>query len=103
MRFNLSIYGDETLKAKFDYVKEAQKAKNPGLPLSDSAVGAVIVDEAYQKILGAQTNSARITTIIESLALVATSVESTGIEQGERLSALEIAVRELADIIRSNQ
>ena len=65
--FNLNIYGDDALKEKFERVKAYHLDKNPGIPISDSAIGAILIDEAYHKILGAQTNADRITKIVEEL------------------------------------
>lgn len=94
--FTLSIYGDATLKAEFDAVKEYYISKNPRIPMSDSAAGAKMINDTYNKIEGMQTNANRITTIIERL-------DSSEKTHAERLTALEMAVKELVDIIKGSQ
>lgn len=71
----LSIYGDDTLKAKFEKIKSSYVERNPGIPMSDSAAGAILIDNEYQKIMGGQTNANRITTIVEELRRLTRAVK----------------------------
>jgi hypothetical protein len=99
-RFSLSIYGDETLKAKFDKVKAYYEDRSPGIPISDSVAGSTMIDEAYQKIAGKETNTNRITTIVERLDHLEEAEKERAVTAEERLLALESAVRELINIVK---
>jgi hypothetical protein len=68
-------YVDQAGRAKFEHIKAYYKEKNPGVPLSDSATIGYMIEDAYQKILGAQTNAHRMTMLIERVEALTEKVE----------------------------
>lgn len=81
------IYYDETMERNMNRLK-VETAKKDGVPVNKITIRRVVDDttrEKYVEYIDKQNNRARITDIID------------------RLTALELAVKELAEIIRGEK
>jgi len=84
MRKSLTAYIDDDTRAKLDHIRAYYMERSPGVPMSDSATVIRAIDDVYQKILGGQTNQARITSIVERLDNLEETIKSL-IQAIERL------------------
>lgn len=101
--FRMSIYGNKDFAQKFAVVKDEYIERNPGIEVSDSAVGAKAILDKYEKIVGKETNQYRITTIqvsIDELKVLAGKLELRVADLESQVLDLRMEVNELKGMIR---
>lgn len=73
-RTSVQGYLESEIAEMFEYLRQYYQERDPAIKLSDSGLISKLIADTYHKVIGGQSNTNRITTIVESQAKVEQAV-----------------------------